>query len=332
MARAVIIGMGQIGLAHAANIAASRRHSLVGLCDSNRRLVGLVKGILPDTTVYTDSEEMLEAECPDAVFICTPASTHLELATSLMSRKDLKAMFVEKPLATNSESAKALTDAAESRRLINAIGFQRRFMPSYKRAKSILEEGVLGEVKHFQAHMYDFIVTSQMEGWKAAKDQGGALVEWSPHILDLLLWFFGEPTKASSFLAKINSTSIEDYFHAMLSYPDGLVGFVDVNWCMLNYRPFELGIEVHGSNGFMTVTDEMVTLYVPRLHDEQEEFRTFDGLFEPSSLDVLLGAPERTLMDRTFLDSVDSGQLFTPGFIEGLRVHRLTDLIRKSSI
>ncbi len=73
-------------------------------------------------------EELL-SEC-DAAFVCTPNTTHVEVAMRVLEAG--KHVFCEKPFALNLESATRLRDRAMRARVVYQVGHDRRFAPVYK--------------------------------------------------------------------------------------------------------------------------------------------------------------------------------------------------------
>ena len=134
MARVGVIGLGQIGLAHAGNVLSSQGHSIVGLCDANQRLLEIGRGILGSIPLFSDYHKMVEVGSPDAIFVCTPAPSHGPITEDLCNFQGVKGIFVEKPLSTTALEARKMASRAAERSIVTATGFQRRFLPQYQKA------------------------------------------------------------------------------------------------------------------------------------------------------------------------------------------------------
>lgn len=84
-------------------------------------------------------EEVLK-QC-DAVFVCTPNTTHENVAMQVLEAG--KHVFCEKPFALNLKSATRLRDSAVRSGLIYQVGHNRRFAPVYKILKEAIERNEL---------------------------------------------------------------------------------------------------------------------------------------------------------------------------------------------
>lgn len=81
----------------------------------------------------TDYEDVLASEETQAVFIATRHDSHSRLAAEALKRG--KAVFVEKPLATNKEGLREVVDAAREADGLLTVGYNRRFAPLAKEVK-----------------------------------------------------------------------------------------------------------------------------------------------------------------------------------------------------
>ena len=57
-----------------------------------------------------------------------------------------------------------------------------------------------------------------------ASEGGGLLVNQAPHLLDLLLWLFGAPSRVTGFcrFGRFHEIEVEDVATAMLDFPSGM--------------------------------------------------------------------------------------------------------------
>ncbi|MCX8205380.1 MAG: Gfo/Idh/MocA family oxidoreductase, partial [Candidatus Nezhaarchaeota archaeon] len=132
-----VIGCGPWGLNHARVFKEVEGAELVAVSDvdpARAKLAGARFGV----DWYTSNEELFRRKDLDAVTICTPSSTHAEVALQAVERG--LDVLVEKPLATSAEEALRLVRAAEREGVRLAVGHIERFNPGVRRVKSILEE------------------------------------------------------------------------------------------------------------------------------------------------------------------------------------------------
>jgi predicted dehydrogenase len=95
----------------------------------------------------------------DAVYVTTPISCHFAVVKSVYNLKVASNVFVEKPLASNYGEARELCDLARRLGGVNMVGYMRRFSVTFRKAKELLNQGVIGEPVSFSAYAYssDFL-------------------------------------------------------------------------------------------------------------------------------------------------------------------------------
>ena len=87
--------------------------------------------------IVMDSEVAVIDSC-DAVYVCTWTSEHLRLATMAAERG--RAVFCEKPLAPDLESAGRLTDVLETSGVVHQVGLVLRHSPAYLWARDLVRD------------------------------------------------------------------------------------------------------------------------------------------------------------------------------------------------
>ncbi len=333
MVKVGIIGFGQIGMTHATIVSALQYGQLKAICDKESHLLRLVKKIVPDMNFYSDYDSMIKHEDLDAIFVCTPVQSHSKIVADLVKKDSQISLFVEKPLGRNFEEAQGMVEVARKSSGINMVGFQKRFAGVFRKAKEYMERRAIGEPGFFRSHLYSPDVLRPTAGWRSNKETGGATLEFSPHLLDLLIWYFGEPDSVVSFEKSLFSSQVEDFVHATVEYRNGLRGYVDVSWSMRNFRPPEMLIEVHGENGTISANQDRLDLHI----DEDVSgvipagAHRYSSAFLTPAIPFLLTNPEYTLEDEHFLNSVGRHQQPEQGFEAGARVNRFVSLIHQAA-
>ena len=129
-----LIGTGYIGNVHGRIFSADDRAEISALFD-----------IVPERAERTsksiggkvcESREELFDHC-DAVLVCTPNKTHVEIATDAVGHE--KHVFCEKPFAIGIENARKLLEVAEKGKGVFQVGHNRRYAPVYAELKRLLE-------------------------------------------------------------------------------------------------------------------------------------------------------------------------------------------------
>lgn len=186
------IGVGLIGCGHVAGL----RHlpALAGLSDA--RVVALAD---PDSARleslatrhgverrYADHEALLEDPAVEVVGVLVPVARHAEvLLTTLEAEKHA---LVEKPLALSMADADRIVERAERSTAKVSVGFNLRAHRLVRRARELLEQGVVGPIRSITGAMLGDPGTADSSGqdWRTQQRLGGgALFEKGPHHYDL---------------------------------------------------------------------------------------------------------------------------------------------------
>src|SRR5688572_31911231 len=150
---ACIIGLGKMGLLHAGILNSLSDTRIIAVAEREKVIAKYVRESLPQIHVYEDSEEMFGAEDIDIAFITTPVSSHYPIAQSCI--KHGINFFIEKPLCKNLEEARKLCEYLKTHPdIVHGVGFNRRFIDTFSKAKSLLSEGILGDISTVKASMY----------------------------------------------------------------------------------------------------------------------------------------------------------------------------------
>lgn len=141
--RAAIIGCGSIGRAHARGYSAVETIDLAACADIDRPRGKRFAAQHDIPKFYDDFREMLEGERPDIVSVCTWHPQHAEMTIAAAVRRP-RAILCEKPMATSLGEAEKMMIACQRNQVKLAIGFQRRFLSPWTRARELIAAGEIG--------------------------------------------------------------------------------------------------------------------------------------------------------------------------------------------
>ena len=154
--RAAIIGCGSIANSHASGYNRVETTTLVACADTVEAKAQSFAERNGIPNHYADYRQMLEVEQPDIVSVCTWHPLHAEMTIAAAARQP-KAILCEKPMATNLGEAEAMMIACQRNQVKLAIGFQRRFLGAWTKAKELIAAGAIGEASTGIAHPSDRI-------------------------------------------------------------------------------------------------------------------------------------------------------------------------------
>jgi predicted dehydrogenase len=144
----------------------------------------------------TDPAELLNDPDIDIIDICTPNMYHKELTIAALEAG--KHVICEKPLAPTPEDIQAMIEARDKsgKMLMTAQHF--RFSGKSKAMKAEIDAGALGNIYHARSWMLRRIALPARPGFLLKQHSGGgATIDIGVHILDLTLWFMGNPKPVS---------------------------------------------------------------------------------------------------------------------------------------
>ena len=172
-------------------------HELVALCDSstvrmafyNERLGRLGHAAVP---AYTADrfDDMLRAQRPDEVFVCSQDSTHHEyIVRALRAGCDV---ITEKPMTTDAAKCRAVLEAVAATGKRLRVAFNYRWAPYRTKVKELITAGTIGRVRSVNLeylldthHGADYF-----RRWHAQLENSGSLlVHKATHHFDLVNWW-----------------------------------------------------------------------------------------------------------------------------------------------
>ena len=143
--------------------------------------------------VVTSLDALLKDKELDFIDICSPNYLHYEQVKKALEYG--KAVYCEKPLALNFKEAKALTELAANKKLVNQVALIYRFMPAVVQARDYIASGQLGEIIHFKFVLYHKgYLKERSLSWREQMkfSGGGALMDLGIHMVDLLRFILGD--------------------------------------------------------------------------------------------------------------------------------------------
>lgn len=249
MIKGAIIGLGKMGLSHAAIVGAHPDVEMNAVCDTSSLVLDAFKKFSAVKT-YSDYKEMISKETLDFVLIATPTRFHYPMVKYALE-KGLH-VFCEKPFSLNTQEGEELVSLANSKGLVNQIGYHNHFIGTFRELKRLLQSGILGELVHFSGEAYGPVVTKEKGStWRSVPGEGGGcLFDYASHVLNLIQEIIGRPVKArGSQLKNIFSKGVEDAVYGTLILDNGLSGLLSVNWSDETYRKMSTSITILGKNG-----------------------------------------------------------------------------------
>ncbi len=267
--KAGIIGLGKMGISHAAIVCPHPSVDLVAVCDTSTLVLDAFKKF-SRVNIYKDFRTMIDAEDLDFVIIASPTRFHYEMVSYAL-KKGIHT-FCEKPLSLTIEEGKELDKLSKEKKLINQVGYHNHFIGTFLELKRLLDKKVLGDLVHFTAESYGPVVTKEKGGtWRSDPHEGGGcLFDYASHVINLVQEIIGRPVKVNgSVLKKIYSKGVEDAVYSILTLENGVSGVLEVNWSDETYRKMSTLLTVFGKNGKIICDATEIKIYLKEANNRE---------------------------------------------------------------
>lgn len=205
---------------------------------------------------YTDAQQLVNDLDVNAVYIATPPSTHATYA--IMAMKSGKAVYVEKPMASNYEDCCRINRIVEKTGIPCFVAYYRRYLPYFQKVRQLVNEGQVGRVVNVQIRFAvpprDLDYNQTNLPWRVQPDiaGGGYFYDLAPHQIDLLQEMFGPIVEAQGIKANRGGLyPTEDSVSACFKFDSGLPG--SGSWCFVAHDSAkEDRIDIVGDRGSLS--------------------------------------------------------------------------------
>jgi predicted dehydrogenase len=163
--RLLILGTGSMARSHTVAFKQERGINVVATVETNaERRAAFAKEHEIENS-FADLDAAVAWGGFDAVANVTPDPVHYPTTMKLIAAG--KHVLCEKPLATEYALAKEMADAAEKAGLINMVNLTYRASPALYKARQLVEDGKIGELRHFEAsYLQSWLVGKQWGDWR----------------------------------------------------------------------------------------------------------------------------------------------------------------------
>ncbi len=345
--------------------------AMVAVCGRNPVATQHAAEKLGWDSVETDWRELVARPDIQVIDICTPGSSHAEIAIAALAAG--KHVFCEKPLATTVEEAErmaAAAAAAQAAGVLSMVGFNYRRVPALALARQMIADGRLGVIREVRAaYLQDWIADPDFPlVWRLQKEEAGAgaLGDIGSHIIDAAQFLLGSDIIGVSGLLEtfikerpvgqmtdglraestdgareMGQVTVDDAALFTSRFANGAIGSFEASRFAVG-RKNAMSIEVYGSKGSISFGFEsMNELY---FHDN-----TLDPT-EAGFRRILVTEPDHPYLSgwwppghiigyehtftnelKDFLECLANGTPPTPSFADGLQVQRVLDAVETSS-
>ena len=278
-------------------------------------------------------QELVDDAAIDAVAIAAPPALQPEIAVRALGKG--KAVFAEKPLAPGvAEAARMVAAAKDSRRPV-MVDFEFPELPTWRRAKALLDDGALGPLRHVVVtwQVENYATLHRLRTWKTSSEGGGgALGNLVSHCFHYLEYFCGPIESLSARLFGLPGEERPSESTVALAGAFASGAGLSLAMSAASYLGSGHRLEIYGEDGTLALANPTA-----------DYMRGFELRFarRPAAalerLDIAYPeqdrypdsriAPVARLVAR-FLDAIEQGTTPSPGIREGYRVQHLIEMAR----
>jgi scyllo-inositol 2-dehydrogenase (NADP+) len=194
--RVAIIGYGLAGrVFHAPLVAAEPRTEVAAIVTADPARRASAAADHPRARLVATPDELLaDPGVLDLVVVAAPNRVHVPLARAAIAAG--LPVVVDKPLAADAPSGRALVDEARASGLMLTVFHNRRWDADLLTVRRLLAEGAVGRPVRFESRFDRWRPQVSETAWRERsdpEDAGGLLADLGSHLIDQAVLLFGPP-------------------------------------------------------------------------------------------------------------------------------------------
>jgi predicted dehydrogenase len=225
-----------------------RQVQVVALFDPNPANMAAIQQAFPAAVPVQQFEELTRLAL-DLAIVASPPPYHASQTIQLLQAGI--SVFCEKPMALSVAEGEAMVSAASEAQRLLAIGLVRRFLPAAQTIQYLLSRNIFGNVKAFtftEGRAFEWPIQSA-----SYFRDNGVLRDIGVHVLDLLIWWWGEPEEILYEDDAMGGVDLN--CRIQLKFPQGFSGEVRLsrefqlpNACVIECRDAKINWDVDEAN------------------------------------------------------------------------------------
>jgi len=275
-------------------------------------------------------EEVCRHPRVDYVDVCTFPDFRLEpVAICAEAGKHVQ---VQKPIATNLETARKMIETARRGGILLGVVSQHRFDDASRFLSKAIAEGRLGKLLecdcYVKWHRSAAYYARPIKGsWQT--EGGGALINQAIHQVDILRWMAGPVAEVFALwqLGALHRIESEDVVAAVLRYRSGATGVIQASTAF--WPGYTERTEFHGTKGTAVISGDKLTTW---------DVENDAGDPAPVEKDVASGASDPMAISlepferqfRDFGEAIEQGRKPLVAGEEGLEALEVVDAVYRS--
>ena len=341
---------------------------MTAICGRDQAATSAAAAQLGWNSVETDFHALVKRDDIGLVDVSTPGYTHKDVVLAALDAG--KHVLCEKPLANSLEEAEEMLLAARRAGTINMVNFNYRRVPAVQFAKRLIDDGRLGEIRHWRAvYLQDWLVDETVPlAWRLKKEfaGSGALGDIGAHILDLSQFLVAPVTSVTGTLDtfikqrpvearntggfgpswaagdELGDVTVDDSTTFLARFENGATGTFEATRLAAGRRNFN-SFEINGSLGSIVFNLERLNELEVYFREDESGLQGFRTINVTESVHPFTGAwwPAGHIIGwehthvhvvKDLLDGIRSGVNPAPSFEDGFRNQAVLDAVSRSAV
>ena len=249
--RAGIAGYGLAGRYFHAPFLRAAGFDVVGATTKNLERVAHLKADFPEARAFDSVASMLDQEI-DLLVVASANVSHA--ADAIAGLRAGAAVVVDKPMGRTFTEAKLIADVAGETGSLLTTYFNRRWDSDALTIKKAIKSGILGNIFRIDSRFERFRAEGNPDSWRensSAADGGGNLLDLQPHLISLVLDWFGPAKLVYSSVRSIRGLADDDVV-LVLRHDSGVDSYLSASAIVGAPGP---RIRLMGDKGSLVIND-----------------------------------------------------------------------------
>ncbi|MGV8138894.1 MAG: Gfo/Idh/MocA family protein [Mangrovibacterium sp.] len=323
-----IVGAGNIADFHAKAIRNLYNTNLIGICDTNPKKAKTLAEKY-SCKIYNDKSEMLQSSEIDIIIVATPSGAHMEPVIEAAGYG--KHVVCEKPLEISLERIDKMIEAHEKHGTRLGAIFNYRFNDVVRFLKNAVDTERFGIITNASVYVpwwrnNEYYKNNWRGTWNL--DGGGALMNQSIHMVDILQYMVGPVDSLQAYTATLGHAQIEveDTAVAILKFKNNALGMIYGSTASFPGQFRRL--EITGTQGTVIIEENSIKVwqFADEVAGDSEiikRYSTIDGRGGVSDPTAILFEPHAKNI-AAFIDSLEKGKPFE---IDGKEARKSVEII-----
>ena len=283
-----------------------------------------------DCKAYRSLDDLMADDDIDILTIATASGAHSE--ATIKAAQAGKHVLCEKPIEISLEKIDDMIAAHQAAGTSLGGIFNFRYDPAVRYIKQAIEQNRLGKLVHAAVHVPWWRNEAYYAGnWHGtwALDGGGALMNQSIHMIDLLQYFMGKVSHVKAFAKAIgHQIEVEDSAVSIVEFENGALG--TIMGTTASYPGRNRKFEITGTDGTIEMVEDSIVTWEfrnPKPEDEKirEQFSKKSaggGVSNPADINY----QGHINNIKAFVEAIENKETFE---IDGAEARKSVEIIRR---